>query len=63
MIVEGPCVIGRECVIYPGSRLSHATIGHRATIKDHSVILESRVGDDAAVGPFAHLRPGSRLAA
>jgi bifunctional UDP-N-acetylglucosamine pyrophosphorylase/glucosamine-1-phosphate N-acetyltransferase len=30
-------------------------------IKDHSVLLESVVGDGAQVGPFAHLRPGSTL--
>jgi bifunctional UDP-N-acetylglucosamine pyrophosphorylase/glucosamine-1-phosphate N-acetyltransferase len=30
-------------------------------VKAHSVIEDSEVGDDAVVGPMAHLRPGCRL--
>jgi bifunctional UDP-N-acetylglucosamine pyrophosphorylase/glucosamine-1-phosphate N-acetyltransferase len=32
-----------------------------ATVLDHCVLLSSRVGREAQVGPFAHLRPGSVL--
>ncbi|NIM62737.1 MAG: bifunctional UDP-N-acetylglucosamine diphosphorylase/glucosamine-1-phosphate N-acetyltransferase GlmU, partial [Acidobacteria bacterium] len=61
VIVEGACVIGADCVIRPGCRIVDSRIGARSEIKDHSVVLESRVARDAAVGPFAHLRPGSIL--
>jgi bifunctional UDP-N-acetylglucosamine pyrophosphorylase/glucosamine-1-phosphate N-acetyltransferase len=61
VIIEGPSVIGEDCVIRPGSRLVDTVVGRGVEIKDHSVLTESRVGDGAAVGPFAHLRPGSVL--
>jgi bifunctional UDP-N-acetylglucosamine pyrophosphorylase/glucosamine-1-phosphate N-acetyltransferase len=61
VVVEGPTVIGVECVVRPGCRLVNSVIGRRAEIKDHSVIVDSRVGHEATVGPFAHLRPGSVL--
>jgi len=61
VIVEGPSVIGKDCIIRPGSRLVDTVVGRGVEIKDHSVLIESRVGNGAAVGPFAHLRPGSVL--
>ena len=61
VLVEGATVIGEDCVIRPGSRLTDSRLGRRVEVRDHSVILESRVGDDVQIGPFAHLRPGSDL--
>jgi len=61
VIIEGPTVVGEGALILPGSRLVNCKIGRRVEIKDHSVLLDSRVGDGAQVGPFAHLRPGSVL--
>jgi len=63
VIIEGATVIGGDCVIRPGCRLSGSWLGRGVEIKDHSVVLDSRVGNGAAVGPFAHLRPGTRLEA
>jgi bifunctional UDP-N-acetylglucosamine pyrophosphorylase/glucosamine-1-phosphate N-acetyltransferase len=63
VIVEGTTVIGEDCTIYPGCRLVDSRVGRGARIKDHSVVLESRVGNDVQVGPFAHIRPGSVLEA
>jgi bifunctional UDP-N-acetylglucosamine pyrophosphorylase/glucosamine-1-phosphate N-acetyltransferase len=63
VIIEGPTVVGAGCVILPGCRLVRCKVGRDVEIKDHSVLLESRVGDGAQVGPFAHLRPGSILGA
>jgi len=61
VIVEGESRIGEDCVIRPGCRLRSVVLGRGVEIKDHSVLEDSRVGDGAAVGPFAHLRPGSVL--
>ena len=33
------------------------------TCLNHTVIAESTIGDDAHVGPFAHIRPGTALGA
>ncbi len=54
--------IGRDSVIEPGCVIRGETvIGERVHVKAHSTIEWSQVGDDAVVGPCAHLRPGTRL--
>ncbi len=53
--------IGRACVIGPNARLSNATLGERVTIRE-SVVLDTEIGNDVTVGPFAHLRGGAQLA-
>ncbi|HEX4013718.1 MAG TPA: bifunctional UDP-N-acetylglucosamine diphosphorylase/glucosamine-1-phosphate N-acetyltransferase GlmU [Candidatus Cybelea sp.] len=52
---------GNACVLGPNSRLSNARLGERVTVRE-SVIADSTVGDDVAIGPFAHLRSEARLA-
>jgi bifunctional UDP-N-acetylglucosamine pyrophosphorylase/glucosamine-1-phosphate N-acetyltransferase len=59
VLVEGASVIGEGCLIRSGSRLADVVLGRNVEVKDHCVVQESRVGDDAQLGPFAHLRPGS----
>jgi len=54
--IEGATAIGEGCVIRSGSRLTNAKIGDRVEILDNTVIVDSTVGDDCIVGPFAHLR-------
>ena len=63
VIIEGPSVIGEDCIVRPGCRLKDVRIGRGVEIKDHSVLEDADVGDGASVGPFAHLRPGSVLEA
>jgi bifunctional UDP-N-acetylglucosamine pyrophosphorylase/glucosamine-1-phosphate N-acetyltransferase len=57
--LERKTKIGRSVKIFPNVRIVDGVIGSSAVIKDSTVIEGSRVGDRAAVGPFAHLRPGS----
>ena len=59
-ILEGKTVIGEDCVIYQNSRLSNAVIGNGVKI-ENSVILDSKVGDNTSVGPFAYIRPESSI--
>ena len=59
-VIEGNTVIGEDCVIGPNSHIVNSTIGHATTIHS-SVVLDSTVGNETAVGPFAHLRPASSL--
>lgn len=63
VLVEGPCVIGEDCVIRSGCRLDNVRLGRGVEIRDHSVLSDSVVADGASVGPFAHLRPGTVLEA
>jgi len=59
-ILEGNTRIGEQCVIGPYSRIVDSTIGNDVHVMN-SVILESEIGEKTKVGPFAYLRPGSRI--
>lgn len=59
--LEGPVTVGKGCVIGP-----HTTLRGTSSVGDRSQVLQSwlvdsRVGDDNLVGPFAHLRDGSAI--
>ncbi|MBR5998687.1 MAG: bifunctional UDP-N-acetylglucosamine diphosphorylase/glucosamine-1-phosphate N-acetyltransferase GlmU [Deltaproteobacteria bacterium] len=57
----GKTEIGASCLIEPGSIIRDSRIADRVHVKAHSVIEESEVGADSAIGPMAHMRPGSIL--
>ena len=59
VILEGPCVLGEDCIVRSGSRLADVVLGRGVEVKDHCVLLASRIGDNAQLGPFTHVRPGS----
>jgi bifunctional UDP-N-acetylglucosamine pyrophosphorylase/glucosamine-1-phosphate N-acetyltransferase len=59
--IEGGSVIGEGCEIEGRVSISRCRIGADCHIKAASVLEESELGDDVAVGPMAHLRPGTRL--
>lgn len=59
-IIEGYTKIGSECVIYPNSRISDSVISNAVSIQS-SVILESSIGENTTVGPFAYIRPESNI--
>jgi bifunctional UDP-N-acetylglucosamine pyrophosphorylase/glucosamine-1-phosphate N-acetyltransferase len=61
--LEGTTSVGAACEIHAGTRLVNAAIGDRVTIRNYCVITDSTVESDAVLGPFAHLRPGSIVAA
>lgn len=60
-IIEGDTVIGEHCIIGPASRLINVQTGNGVVI-EHSVIRESKIGDNCTIGPFAYIRPGCVLA-
>ncbi len=53
--------LGRACVVGPNTRLSNARIGERVAVRE-SVVIDSAIGHDVSVGPFAHLRGDTLLA-
>lgn len=59
-ILEKGTVIGEDCVIGPNARLSNCRVGNGVTVKD-STLMDSAVGNDSTVGPYAYLRPGTSL--
>ena len=58
VILRGATIVGDGSVIGAGSQLIDATIGARVQVWA-SIIESSIVEDEATVGPFSHLRPGS----
>ena len=59
--LEGRTIIGEACEIHAGTRIVDSTIGDRVTIRNYCVIAESSVASNAVLGPFAHLRPASKV--
>jgi len=59
--LAGNTVIGECCVLLPGNIITDSTIKDGVLIKGHSVISCACIDESAAIGPFAHLRPGSRI--
>ena len=59
--VEGKSVIGENCVIRSGARITNSRLSDDVVVKDHSIIVDSEVGSNCSVGPFAHLRMNAIL--
>ncbi len=59
--IGGGTVIGGDCEIEPGVSISGCSIGDSCHIKAGSVLEGSELHQDVAVGPMAHLRPGTVL--
>ncbi len=57
-IMEGKTRVGTGCRLGPGVHLVNSEIGNDVVCRQ-SVVMESRIGDRAQVGPYAYLRPGS----
>jgi bifunctional UDP-N-acetylglucosamine pyrophosphorylase/glucosamine-1-phosphate N-acetyltransferase len=61
-ILEGRTQVAAGSVIGPDSHLVDTVVGERVTLAN-TVAREVEIGDDCQIGPFAYLRPGTRLAA
>lgn len=59
-VIEGNTIIGENCILYPNSRISDSTIENDVEIQS-SVILQSQIGSSTTVGPFAYIRPESKI--
>jgi bifunctional UDP-N-acetylglucosamine pyrophosphorylase/glucosamine-1-phosphate N-acetyltransferase len=54
--IEGRTTIGTGCEIHSGVRIVDSRLGDGVTVLNHCVIVEAQIGNQARVGPFAHLR-------
>jgi len=59
--LRGSTCIGTGCILEPGAVLTDARLADRVHVKAGTVIAESEIGPDCALGPMAHLRPGTVL--
>lgn len=58
--IEGNTKIGESCIIGPNSTVYCSVIGNN-TIVEYSKISLSVLGNSTTVGPFAHLRPNTKI--
>jgi len=62
VILSGDCHLADGVSIGPGCVLHDCHIGATTRILAHSVLEDVHCGADCSIGPFAHCRPGTRLA-
>jgi bifunctional UDP-N-acetylglucosamine pyrophosphorylase/glucosamine-1-phosphate N-acetyltransferase len=58
--LQGSTHLGEGCEVGPNSRLKDTRVGAGARV-DNTVSEKAVVGPEASVGPYAYLRPGTRL--
>ncbi len=58
--LSGKTVIGEDCIIGPSAQIEDSIILDGAKVKQ-SVLSQAEVGRESTVGPFAYLRPGTKL--
>jgi bifunctional UDP-N-acetylglucosamine pyrophosphorylase/glucosamine-1-phosphate N-acetyltransferase len=59
-VLEGSTRVGSGSVIGPDTRLVDTAVGEGSTVT-YTVAREVEVGDGVTVGPYTHLRPGTKL--
>jgi bifunctional UDP-N-acetylglucosamine pyrophosphorylase/glucosamine-1-phosphate N-acetyltransferase len=57
VIIEGRTRIGSMCEIQGHVRIADCEIGDRVRINNFCLLTGAQVAPDAAIGPFAHIRP------
>jgi bifunctional UDP-N-acetylglucosamine pyrophosphorylase/glucosamine-1-phosphate N-acetyltransferase len=61
-VIIGQVTLGDGCIIGPNCTLSNVSLDEGCLVFSHSVLDQSELGKRCQIGPFAHLRPGTRLA-
>jgi bifunctional UDP-N-acetylglucosamine pyrophosphorylase / glucosamine-1-phosphate N-acetyltransferase len=59
-ILKGNTTIGEDCHIGPNSEVENCQVGD-STVVRQSVALNSSIGSEVKIGPFAHIRPQSEI--
>lgn len=62
VVLEGDVVLGDRVHIEPNTVIRNARIGNDVVIRANCVIEGADIGDGCIVGPFARIRPDTRLA-
>jgi bifunctional UDP-N-acetylglucosamine pyrophosphorylase/glucosamine-1-phosphate N-acetyltransferase len=59
-VLKGNTIIGEDCQIGPQADIADSQLADGVQVK-YSVLLEAEVGNGTAIGPYAYLRPGTKL--
>lgn len=62
VILAGKVQIGNHCVIGPNVELRDVIVGDHVEVKANSLLEACEIGTHAIIGPFARIRPGTKLA-
>jgi bifunctional UDP-N-acetylglucosamine pyrophosphorylase/glucosamine-1-phosphate N-acetyltransferase len=62
VVLEGRVQLGRDVHVGPGVVIRDAVLGDGVRVEAHTVIEGAEVADGCTLGPFARIRPGTRLA-
>jgi bifunctional UDP-N-acetylglucosamine pyrophosphorylase/glucosamine-1-phosphate N-acetyltransferase len=57
----GATSIGTECRVRSYSVIQQSTLGNGVTVRNGCILDSAEVSDGAVLGPYAHLRPESRI--
>lgn len=57
----GATKIGTDCRIRSYSVIQQSILGNGVTVRNGCILDSAEVGDEAVLGPYAHLRPESRI--
>jgi bifunctional UDP-N-acetylglucosamine pyrophosphorylase/glucosamine-1-phosphate N-acetyltransferase len=60
VVLEGETSISEGAVLRP-CRIRNSRVGQNVQVRDYCVIEEAEIASGVSVGPFAHIRPGTRL--
>lgn len=63
VVFEGDVILGDRVYIGPHSVIRASQIGNDVMIKSHCVVDEAEIGERCIIGPFARVRPQTRLGA
>jgi bifunctional UDP-N-acetylglucosamine pyrophosphorylase/glucosamine-1-phosphate N-acetyltransferase len=61
VVFEGDVQLGSNVTIGPNCVISNSRLGDNVRVEANTVIQEAELLENTAVGPFARLRPGTRL--
>lgn len=62
IVFEGQVVLGNNVIVEPGCIIRNSKIGNDTRIKANSILEDAIVAENCVIGPFARLRPGTKLA-
>jgi bifunctional UDP-N-acetylglucosamine pyrophosphorylase / glucosamine-1-phosphate N-acetyltransferase len=60
--IQGQTFIGEDVTIHSFSRITNSKIGPNSVVLDGCIIVDSTLGEQVSVGPYAHLRMNTVLA-
>jgi bifunctional UDP-N-acetylglucosamine pyrophosphorylase/glucosamine-1-phosphate N-acetyltransferase len=59
--LRGRTVVGEDCVVDVGAVLTDATVADGVHVHPYTVVERGDIGPRSVLGPFARVRPGTRL--